>query len=43
MIDAAVSGSVPQSDLLLLSSVTVPNMSEVVSGFVQSTKSWWSD
>ena len=32
--------SATSSDLLLLRSVTVPNRSEVVSGFVQSTKSW---
>jgi hypothetical protein len=35
--------SATSSDLLRLRSVSVPNMSEVVSGFVQSTKSWWSD
>ncbi|SRR6266487_471441 len=35
--------SATSSDLLLLRSVSVPNMRAVVDGLVQSTKSWWSD
>jgi len=31
------------SDLLLARSVSVPSRREVVSGFVQATKRWWSD
>ncbi len=35
--------SATSSNFVLARSVTVPNVREVLDGFVQSTKRWWSD
>jgi len=40
---AAKNDELLPKDLLLARSVTAPNRREVVAGFVQFTKRWWSD